>query len=65
MTMAIPEKLHKTMKKHPEIKWTEVARNALEKKAQALEQEEKSAWQKYALKHALEEWDEADELIRY
>jgi len=33
MTMAIPEQLHKVMKKHAEIKWTEVARQAIEKKS--------------------------------
>lgn len=64
MTMAIPEKIHQTMKKHPEIKWTEIARQGIEKKARELE-EEKDAWRKYALKHALEDWDGADELINY
>jgi len=64
MTLAVPERLHRIMKKHSEIKWTEVARKAIEKKARALEAE-KDEWRKYALKHALEDWDEADELINY
>jgi hypothetical protein len=29
MTLAIPEELHKIMKKHSEIKWSEVARKAI------------------------------------
>ncbi len=64
MTMAIPEQIYRTMKKHSEIKWTEVARQAIEKKARELD-EEKDAWRNYALKHALEDWDEADGLINY
>ncbi|HZX20380.1 MAG TPA: hypothetical protein VFF13_05185 [archaeon] len=64
MTMAIKEKTHKVMKKHPEIKWTEIARQAIEKKATTIEIE-KDSWRKYALKHALEDWDEADDLIDY
>ncbi|MEW6295267.1 MAG: hypothetical protein AB1467_03140 [Candidatus Diapherotrites archaeon] len=64
MTLAIPEQLHKIMKKHSDIKWTEVARKAIERKTKELELKNDS-WRKYALKHALENWDEADELIRY
>ena len=37
MTLAIPEDLHKIMKKHREIKWTEVARQAMWERAQRLE----------------------------
>ncbi len=29
VTLAVPEELHKIMKKHPEIKWSEVARQAM------------------------------------
>ena len=29
MTLAIPEELHKIVKKHDEIKWSEVARKAM------------------------------------
>lgn len=32
MTLAIPEALHSKMKKHPEFKWSEVARQAIEAK---------------------------------
>ncbi|MBI5553393.1 MAG: hypothetical protein HY917_01495 [Candidatus Diapherotrites archaeon] len=52
------------MKKHSDIKWAEVARKAFYKKLSELENE-KDEWRKYALKHALKNWDEADELIRY
>ena len=65
MTMAIPKELHKEMKKHPEIKWTEVARQAIEKKAEELKRE-KDDWRKYALKHAVETgWSEAHELFEF
>lgn len=37
MTLAIPEELHRIMKKHKEIKWTEVARQALWERANRLE----------------------------
>lgn len=64
MTLAIPEPLHKLMKKHSEIKWTEIARKAIEQKAKLLAVE-KDEWKASALKHALENWDDADELVRY
>ena len=37
MTLAVPDQLMVVMKKHKEIKWSEVAREALEKKASELE----------------------------
>lgn len=37
MTLAIPKELHIIMKKHKEIKWTEVARTAIWDKARRLE----------------------------
>ncbi len=37
MTLAIPEDLHKLMRKHDEVKWSEVARKALWTHAQKLE----------------------------
>ncbi|MFH0715147.1 MAG: hypothetical protein V1847_05325 [Candidatus Diapherotrites archaeon] len=65
MTLAIPLETHKTMKRHPEIKWTEVARQAIEQKAKKLKNE-KDEWREYALRHAVETgWSEADELINY
>jgi hypothetical protein len=37
MTLAIPEDLNKIMKKHTEIKWSEVARKALWDQAKKIE----------------------------
>ena len=37
MTLAVPEDLKKIMEKHKEIKWSEVARNAMWEHAKKLE----------------------------
>ena len=37
MTLAVPEDLHKIMQKHKDIKWSEVARQAIMEKAKKLE----------------------------
>ena len=37
MTLAIPKELHKIMKEHREIRWTEVARRAMWEQARKLE----------------------------
>lgn len=37
MTLAVPEDLHEIMKKHNEIKWSEIARQALWSHAKKLE----------------------------
>jgi len=37
MTLAIPEDLHKLMKRHREVKWSEVARRAMRDYARKLE----------------------------
>lgn len=37
VTLSVPEDLHKKMKEHPEIKWSEVIRRALAKKVHDLE----------------------------
>ncbi len=36
MTLAIPEDLHQTMKEHSEIKWSEIARRAIQEQANKL-----------------------------
>jgi len=64
MTFAVPDEIHLRMRRHSEIKWAQVARIAIMAKLNALEGEKKE-WQKAGLKHALENWDEADELIKY
>jgi hypothetical protein len=41
ITLAVPQELHEIMKKHPEIKWSEVARQAMwdySRKLQILEE---------------------------
>ena len=37
LTLAVPEDLHQIMARHKEIKWTEVARQAMWEKARKLE----------------------------
>jgi hypothetical protein len=37
VTFAVPEELHEIMRRHPEIKWSEIARKAMWKYAQKLE----------------------------
>ncbi|MBI2126083.1 MAG: hypothetical protein HYU02_02045 [Thaumarchaeota archaeon] len=37
VTLSVPEELHKVMKRHPEIKWSEVARQAIWEYARKLE----------------------------
>ncbi|MFH1588205.1 MAG: hypothetical protein ABIA76_02615 [Candidatus Diapherotrites archaeon] len=65
MTMAIPKELHSIMKKHPEIKWSEVARQAIKRKALEIEIEKKE-WIQQAQKHAVERgWSEAHELFEF
>ena len=36
MTLAIPEELYKEMQRHPEMKWSEIARQAFEMKVREL-----------------------------
>jgi hypothetical protein len=64
MTLAIPEQVHKVMKKHPEIKWTEVARQAIEQKARLI-QAEKDPLRLYAYKRWAEEGPDAEELFEF
>ncbi|MDA4111748.1 MAG: hypothetical protein OK439_04365 [Thaumarchaeota archaeon] len=37
MTLAIPEELHKKMKRHTELKWSDIARQAFERKIKEIE----------------------------
>lgn len=37
MTLAVPEELHEMMRKHNEVKWSEIARQALWNHAKKLE----------------------------
>ncbi len=42
MTLSIPEELHKKMKRHTEFKWSDIARQAFEKKIDEVEFMEKA-----------------------
>jgi len=37
VTLAVPEELHRIMRNHPEIKWSEIARHAMKEYATHLE----------------------------
>jgi hypothetical protein len=37
MTLSIPEELHRKMKRHTELKWSDIARQAFEKKLDEIE----------------------------
>lgn len=41
VTLSIPEELHRRMKRHSELKWSDVARQAIEKKLNEVEFMEK------------------------
>lgn len=36
MTLSVPEELHREMRSHPEIKWAEVARRAIQRELERL-----------------------------
>jgi len=64
VTLSVPKEVHDIMKQHREIKWSEVARQALIKKASEVDRK-KDPWREYALRHALEDWTPADELFKF
>jgi len=37
ITLSVSDKLHDRMRKHPDLKWTEIARKAFERKLQEVE----------------------------
>ena len=43
VTLAVPEELHEIMRRHPEIKWSEIARKAMWEYARKLELMERVA----------------------
>ena len=56
------------MKKYSEVKWSEIARKAVEQKVKELMEleEKRDPLRKYALKHALDSgWSAADELFEF
>jgi hypothetical protein len=65
MTMNVPNDMHERMRKHSEIRWTEVARKAFEQKLEELNESEKDPMRLYAYKRLIEEGEDADELFDY
>ena len=61
LTLAIPEQLHKTIKEHKEVNWSEIARRAMQEHIRTVELIEKIAV-KSKLKE--EDIDEIDHLIK-
>lgn len=57
MTLAIPDELHKVMKKHHYIKWSEVAREGIMQKAKELEFFEKALSKSKLTEKDIEELD--------
>ena len=68
VTLAVPEELHKIMKSHPEIKWSEVARQAMWEYARRLKLLDSIAKRSKLTAKEVEEIDERvkrDLLARY
>lgn len=58
LTLAIPEELHKRMKKFSEMRWSEVARKAIEQRVDDLEVMDKIASKSRLTKKDVEEISE-------
>ncbi|MDI6917655.1 MAG: hypothetical protein QMC80_07660 [Thermoplasmatales archaeon] len=61
ITLSVPKEVHKEMKKHPEIRWSEVARQAIIKKIGDMKLLDKLL-SKSALK--IEDVEELDKIIK-
>lgn len=62
ITLSVSEDIYKKIKKHKEIKWSEVARKAIEEK---LKQIEETDYRKYSLKRLSEEGEDAKEIFDF
>jgi len=62
MTLSLSDEIYKKIKKHNEIKWSEVARRAIEEK---LKQIEEADYRKYSLKRLVEEGQDAKEIFDF
>ena len=58
VTFAVPDELHREMKAHPEIKWSEVARKAIRREV------ERMHWYEHVLKDSRLSLDDAVKLGR-
>jgi hypothetical protein len=67
MTIAIPKEVHAIMKKYPEIKWSQVARGAVEEKARYLEEikKEKDPLRHAGYKKLADEGEDAHKLFKF
>ena len=61
VTLSVPEEIYKVMKRHPEIKWTEVMRNAAAEFAKKLEQDPEKFWNALSTKALEKAWNKEDE----
>ncbi len=64
VTLAVPVQIHNIMKKYNEIKWTEIARQAIVRKAREMEMA-KDPLRYYSLKRLVEEGDDAENLFEF
>lgn len=58
MTLSIPEEIHKIIKKHNEIRWSEIARRAISKQARKLAIMDKIAFKSKLTMKDIEEINE-------
>lgn len=62
ITLSISDNIYKKIKKHKEIKWSEVARSAIEEKLKQLEERD---YRQYSLKRLAEEGEDAKEIFDF
>ncbi len=62
MTLSMPEEYYSLMKKHSEIKWTEIMRNAAIMK---LREFEDAKLKQELLNKTSEDWDDARDLFKF
>lgn len=62
VTLSFPDEIYNKMKKHSEIKWTEIMRKAVIDFVEKLEQDE---FKKYSYKKSTKDWSEASELFKF
>jgi len=62
ITLSIPSDIYLLMKKHSEVRWTEIMRNAA---IQRLRELEDKKIQQEALDYASKDWDDAHDLFKF
>lgn len=63
VTFAVADEVHKAMKEHSEVKWSEIARRAIIEYLSRVD--ENRQWREYSLKKASEEWSAAGDLFDF